>query len=51
VARLLGGEPTLQRDEILEIGWFTEQEADALPKRIEMHDIVPDSFAAWAARS
>jgi 8-oxo-dGTP diphosphatase len=50
-ARLVGGEPVLQRDEIEEIGWFTAEEADALPKRAEMHDIVPDSFAAWAARS
>jgi len=49
-ARLVGGEPRLQLDEIDQIGWFTRAEAEALPKRGDMELIVPDCFAWWADR-
>ncbi len=48
-ARFAGGEPRLQLDEIDDLGWFTRPEADALPKRVDMHLIVADCFDWWSA--
>ncbi len=49
-ARLDGGEVVLQKDEIVEHGWFDRDAAPARATRADMERIVPDALAWWAAR-
>jgi 8-oxo-dGTP pyrophosphatase MutT (NUDIX family) len=48
--RLLGGEVVLETAELLELGWFTEDEATGLTLDAHMREIVPDAFRWWARR-
>jgi 8-oxo-dGTP pyrophosphatase MutT (NUDIX family) len=48
--RLLGDEVVLQTAELLELGWFTEDEATGLTLVARMREIVPDAFRWWADR-
>jgi 8-oxo-dGTP pyrophosphatase MutT (NUDIX family) len=43
----LGGEPTPQRDELREIGWFGPEQAVLLPQPRDMSQIIPDAFGWW----
>ena len=43
-ARSASGAVTLQADELLEVGWFTEPEAMALDLSADMRLTVPDAF-------
>ena len=46
--RLLAGEVTPDYTEVNEVGWFGEQEAQALSRPSDMKQIIPDAFQWWA---
>ena len=49
--QLLGGEPTPQRDELREIGWFGPDQAVLLPQPQDMSQMIPDAFSWWRRRT